>query len=299
MMKPEYIVLIKEEAQRVREKYGLEADAAIGDYIFKILNDECILIVKPTPELQDLDGFSEEKVIDNSIRTVVYINTVKTKEKQNFCAAHELGHRYKLDVQIKDKFPNEVYYPVEDIMNRFAAELMLPENGFKKHVSKYLDECDGETDESGKKIISFSDALKMITQLMDFYYVPYKAVVKRLEETGRFTQRDCEMLEKYDANPEGRAVVEKYISENGFTRLRTPDHKIQYSLPVEKNLQDILTNPEITKYMSSQEIEKYMHERGLTPESAELIQNIRDIEAEMLSVDVDDDSEDEQKSSKP
>ncbi|MGN0506546.1 MAG: ImmA/IrrE family metallo-endopeptidase [Lachnospiraceae bacterium] len=284
MMKPEYITIIKQEVQRVRKKYELGADAPIGDYIFAILKDECVLFEKPSKNLLDLDGFSVEKVIDNEIKTVVYINTAKNKEKQNFCAAHELGHRYRLDSRIKDEFPDEMYFPVEDIMNRFAAELMMPEMDFKKRGKRWFDEF-LKKDRKGKKIIKLKDLLNIVIQLMDFYYVPYKAVVKRLEETGLLSASTCALLEKYENSEGGKAVIDALILDSGITRLRTPDYKTQYSVPIERNLQDILMDTEITKYMNPGELEKYLEERGISVENAELIKNMRKIESKTLSVE--------------
>lgn len=125
MVKERYIPIIKETADMVRNKNGMKKSAVIGDYIFTILQQECVVMMRPNGQQPDLDGFSTEKVIQGRLETVVYINTAKNVEKQNFCAAHELGHRYRIDRLIYDRFPHDVILPpdIEEIMNRFAAEV--------------------------------------------------------------------------------------------------------------------------------------------------------------------------------
>ncbi|MDE7198694.1 MAG: ImmA/IrrE family metallo-endopeptidase [Lachnospiraceae bacterium] len=128
MFKEKYIPIIMQEIEKIRKIYNLNLNAPICDYIFVILKNECILLEWPEDRQLDLDGLSTEKVIGGRLETIVYINSAKSKEKQNFCAAHELGHRHKLDIQIKDAFPDDIITNsmIEDVMNRFAAELMMP-----------------------------------------------------------------------------------------------------------------------------------------------------------------------------
>ena len=113
-MKEKYIPIIKEIAEDIRKKNGLGTDAVIGDYIFTILQQECVVMMRPIKHQPDLDGFSTEKIIKGKLETVVYINTAKNVEKQNFCAAHELGHRYAVDSMIRDKFPEDIILPPEE-----------------------------------------------------------------------------------------------------------------------------------------------------------------------------------------
>lgn len=123
-MREKYLPIIKEIADEVRKKNGLEDSTVIGDYIFTILQRECVVMMRPVEHQPDLDGFSTEKVIQGKLETVVYINTAKNVEKQNFCAAHELGHRYKIDRLIRDKYPDDLIQPldVEDLKNLGLSE---------------------------------------------------------------------------------------------------------------------------------------------------------------------------------
>lgn len=102
----------------------------------------------PEDKQLDLDGFSTDKVINGHPETIVYINYAKNKEKQNFCAAHELGHLHELDKQLEDLFPDDVFTHsnIEDVMNRFAAELMMPARDFERRSSEPYRECFGKKD---------------------------------------------------------------------------------------------------------------------------------------------------------
>lgn len=82
---------------------------------------------------------------------------------------------------------------------------------------------------------------------MNFYYVPYKAVVYRLEETSVFNKSVCERMLVYEN--EKKDVVNSMISSVGALRLRRPNNKCQASV-VPANIMKCLKNPAITKYLS-------------------------------------------------
>lgn len=83
MIKPQYVPIIRKEAEKIREKYAIEKNAVIGDYIFTILKDECVLLQWPNEEQLDLDGFSTSRVIGNAMKTVVY-RWMRRKSYRNF-----------------------------------------------------------------------------------------------------------------------------------------------------------------------------------------------------------------------
>ena len=63
--------------------------------------------------------------------TFVYINTAQTIEKQVFTAAHELGHIWGIDELISSSSTTMSSFDgKEKITNRFAAELLMPEQIF-------------------------------------------------------------------------------------------------------------------------------------------------------------------------
>lgn len=284
MIKEQYVPIIQEIADSIRKKYELERNSVIGDYIFTILQEkeECLVLMQPNDSQPDLDGFSTEKIVQGRKRTLVYINTAKNVEKQNFCAAHELGHRYAVDRMVRDKFPHDNISPDdgEEIVNRFAAELMMPEQDFRRRSIKTL-QLYIERRGDGITQISEKNAIRAIIQLMDFYYMPYKAVLYRLEEVRVISSYICRQLEKYE--DKHKDVVNKMISDMGITRLRTPDYKKQISEAVKMDA-GIFENAQITKYMTVEELTKYMENLGLSKENIALAKQIRNIETKMLDI---------------
>jgi Zn-dependent peptidase ImmA (M78 family) len=284
MFRAEYLSIIKQEVKDIRKQYGLSENIPICDYIFTILKNECILVEWPENEQLDLDGFSTEKVVNGKLQTLVYINTAKNKEKQNFCAAHELGHRHNLESQIRDQFPDEVLTQsvIEDIMNRFAAELMMPEGDFKKRGRKLYSKC--LFCEGNRQFISVKMLMESIIQLMDFYYVPYKSVVLRMSEVGIIAGHTCKYLLKYEQTDDGKNVIEFCIKGCGITRLRTPDRKVQYSVPLD-GIYDIISDVRISRYMNPNELKEYLKNMGLAEADIQLINEMKKINDERIDIE--------------
>lgn len=286
MVRNEYLPYIMNEVGRIRKEYRLDANAPIGDYIFNILEKECILVEWAEDEQLDLDGLSTEKVVNGRLETIVYINSAKSKEKQNFCAAHELGHRNKLDKLIRDDFPDDVlsHNIIEDIMNRFAAELMMPEADFRRRSYSYCKVLQQTVHK--KKIISFKNLLVMTVQLMNFYYMPYKAVILRFGEIDFFSDAFVKKMLAFEESPDGKKVIDEIIKQQGITRLRTPDYKTQYSVGIKsEKIKDVLEDPNITKYMTTGELRKFLRNMGFTEESGKLIAEMKRIEEESIEID--------------
>lgn len=284
MFKDKYLPIVLQEVAKIRKTYKLNSSAPIRDYIFDILQNECILVEWPEDKQLDLDGLSTEKVIHGRLETIVYINSAKSKEKQNFCAAHELGHRHKLDIQLKDAFPDDIisHSVIEDVMNRFAAELMMPEGDYRRRANSLYKACQGKQD--GRKVVFIKKLLESIAALMDFYYVPYKAVVLRLQETNVVPARIIDKLLKFEKLDAGRNVIDEIIRKRGITRLRTPDRKTQYSVQL-GDLHTILKDASITKYMTTSELKKYLRVMNLAEEDIKLVEDMKKIEAETIEID--------------
>lgn len=221
-----------------------------------------------------MDGFSTEKVVNGHLETVVYINSAKNKEKQNFCAAHELGHRHKLERQLRDEFQDDIFTPsvIEEVTNRFAAELMMPANDFRRRGKELYDKSLGTQD--GRDVIFLKKILEAIVELMDFYYVPYKSVVIRFRELEIISEDTSSILQDFEKTEKGKNIIDEIIKERGITRLRIPDRKIQYSVRLE-NIRNIVRNKSITKYMTTNELEKYLKAMGFAEEDIQLVEDMK------------------------
>lgn len=275
-MMEKYLPIIKDVAKTVRKEHGLSESTVIGDYIFSILQDDCVVLQYPEENQPDLDGFSTAKIIDGIEVNVVYINTAKNTEKQNFCAAHELGHQSGLERQIKDQYYEDIFTSntVEMIMNRFAAELMMPEADFRKQSRTYIRKY-----KKSNKRLSVRDAICIVILLMDFYYMPYKAVVYRMRELGIFSGDTCDLLMIIDEK--SKEIVDKQIDLMGITRLRNATNKRQVSKPV-NDIGKCLKDPEIAKYLTTNERVKYCKEMGIDTHEEDILKELQDLDNQKI-----------------
>lgn len=156
----------------------------IRDDVFSLLQmqKDCIVLYYPYPQDSkddnDFAGCHVERTVSGRTVSCVFINTNNPRERQAFAAAHELGHILKVDQIIKQQVPslqNDKF--TEVIVNRFVAELLMPEELFRNafhtirlHINKQSNRI-----EVGK-------LLRLIVYLMDYFFVPFKAVVIRFNE---------------------------------------------------------------------------------------------------------------------
>lgn len=179
---------VKTREDQIRNKYP---NPLLREDIFSILDMYCKVIYFPLPE-ETINGFHITGMVDSNGEdiTFVYINTSQTIEKQVFTAAHELGHIWEVDklsaVGQDDSFLKE---HGENIINRFAAELLMPEDLF---VSAVLSEFIAHKESDGS--ITLPNTIKLIARLMACFFVPYKAVVHRMFELFIISEESASLL---------------------------------------------------------------------------------------------------------
>ena len=134
-----------------------------------------------------------KRVVGDQLEDFVYINTDKPMAEQIFTAAHELGHIFEVAEKVwkmlgYSGMPTEK--EEEDITNRFAAELLMPAEAFKKVYSTNMEEVGIK---NGK--IKLDDLIRVIVMQMNTFLVPYEAVRRRLMETALIPKRVADFLE--------------------------------------------------------------------------------------------------------
>ena len=199
---------------------GVIINNIIREDILPLLDRFCTVIYYPTDDGQN-NGFHKTYLIDGTKYHFVYINTNQDREKQIFTAAHELGHVWKLDEYLSEKLGKMIdYHYGEKIMNRFAAELLMPHDTFISFVNAELKKAEG--------LNSVREIIQLITIIMNEFFVPYKSVVYRLYELGFLSDSSAKAL--WGENPKlpKELIVEyskRYAREQGFDRLYKPDRK--------------------------------------------------------------------------
>lgn len=203
---------IQKEIQKFIENYPyINTNEPIRDSIFEILDDKCIILYYPQ-ENEENDGSLIQKYINGKLTNFVHINTYKVIEKQVFTAAHELGHILNLHEHLlkncneyNEKYDKDIE---EAAMNYFAALVLMPTNIFTSK-SKSLFKEYGDT-------LKLDDFIKISLNLMDIFFVPFKAVVVRLFEIDIIDKPTAELLIN------NNIILDKindYIKLYGFTRL--------------------------------------------------------------------------------
>lgn len=206
-MKKEAVDKIQEFIVKLRTNEKI-VNNVIRDDVFSILEKKCTVLYFPLED--DIDGFHTIKNVNGEEEDFVFINSNKKTEKQIFIAAHELGHLVKVFSVISPENLAEGENE-EDVVNRFAAELLMPEMTFKQTVIEKLSELDYD----GEKI-SYSNLARLTAFLMSFFYVPLKSVLFRYYEIGRI---EFDMVEKLYADKVFNDYLEQMIIEGGYTRL--------------------------------------------------------------------------------
>lgn len=182
------IIKQKLEDERIKTKYP---NPLLRSDIFSILDDYCTVIYYPLPE-ETINGFNITGIVDSrgEEKIFVYINTAQTIEKQTFTAAHELGHIWEVDKIISQREGISLCDELsEKIINRFAAELLMPEELF---ASVCFLEFDSLKQEEGS--ITITNLLKIIAHLMAYFFVPYKAIVYRIYELAIISEESTMFL---------------------------------------------------------------------------------------------------------
>ena len=226
--------LINDQKQSDKLK-DLFVNRILREDVFRVLDACCTVIYYPFDKTEENDGFHVQRPVDYGGRTeehFVCINTGKGLEKQVFAAAHELGHIWNMIELIwADGFemPKEQRY-TEAAMNRFAAELLMPEDIFKGAAEKLREQYvrDGT--------IALTDACRLVAKLMDDFCVPAQAVIFRLYETKCLSRESCEQwlitgpidppkISQKDYQKLFERLLKKCIAEGGYTRLLQPSRK--------------------------------------------------------------------------
>jgi len=189
---------------------------------------------------------------------IVYINTAQTIEKQVITAAHELGHVWNVDNYIEEKCGKSLTDDVkEHIINRFAAELLIPKQEF---LDSYNSKLNKYRKPEGK--ITVLNMLRVIAALMNQFFVPLKSIVYRCQELGRFSEKTVRLLLGQDKISQSKIdkAMQIIFQENGYLEFQKPTQKKWID-----GLAELLERAEQSKTLSETKI-KNLREKFDLPE---------------------------------
>lgn len=198
---------IEEIKGQAREKLGIcrKTNDIIGPEVFSILEQYARAIYYPLGKdapwgFTRISGSNNDAGLD---KPFVAINTSIPKTCQVFAAAHELYHIWyekRPDILPGDLLDEDGKGISEKKANRFAAEFLVDEMMLCQKIEIY-------------KIRTFG--IKEILRLAELFYVPYRAMVKRLNETNHI----------------GKAEMNNYLAE---TEESVEINRKRYAISLEK-----------------------------------------------------------------
>ncbi len=184
----------------------------IRDDVFAILRAECVVLYYALDDSR-IEGCHMIKPLNGELKQFVFINTTKAVQEQTWTAAHELGHVWKVDSYVKEK-SDQHDLDSEDIVNRFAAELLLPADIFKKELDDKLKEYGYKGPQMTGEMM-----VRLVTYLMNYFCTPYKAIIRRFIELGYVeAEAEQQFLSGFEQQSE---LYRRLIVENQYTRLET------------------------------------------------------------------------------
>lgn len=210
--KNEQVVSIIQEFIDCKKKEKNIVNEIIRDDVFAILRNECVVLYYALDDSK-VEGCHIIKPLNGRMEQFVFINTTKAIQEQTWTAAHELGHVWEVDTYVKEKL-NQYDLDSEHLVNRFAAELLLPKKIFIKELNNKLKEYDYKGPRMYTEMM-----VRLVTYLMNYFCTPYKAIIRRFIELG-YIEASVEQL-FFKGFEEQRALYKRLIVENQYTRLET------------------------------------------------------------------------------
>ena len=255
----ELIDSIKILVRNIKKENGI-VNEIIRDDVFSILQDcNCTVLYYPLED-ENIDGCHIEKPVNGKLEQFVFINSHNKRERQAFSAAHELGHIWKVDDRLRKKYPDREI-DTEMVVNRFAAELLMPEKLFREAITKQLDKLkyQGPT-------MEMSTMLKLVAHLMNYFFVPFKSVIIRFNELGFLNEKYNDITLKYKDSNELNEIIrdEQYTRLGIINDLKSMDNLQEYLVQVES--QGIFNESKINNIRKEFEIRTVSNS---TPENVE------------------------------
>lgn len=205
---------LDEVAKKLREiiiKLKIEnniVNQIVREEVFNVLEKNADVLYYPLEDEENC-GLHIKRYINGEKKDFVYINTAKPYTEQVFAAAHELGHVWGVIERLGKEMQEVLEYDEnekEAIINRFAAELLMPIDDFKITYLRHIEELRLEEDR-----VSLSEYVRVIVMQMNDYMSSYDAVKRRLRETGLIGEGVAKILEERDGVI--RELVDVYLKE--------------------------------------------------------------------------------------
>lgn len=193
------VVEIKKLADNTRKEFGIFGDVPIAKDIFMLLEKKDIILCQypfQTEEKSHMDANITWFETKYEPITFIGLNTSLYFDEQIFALAHELYHfitktgkAYKADEEDEDKL-------TEKKADRFAAELLLPDDILHSIVVSQFKSSD-------LSLVTELQLLRFIARLQGEWWLPYRSIVFRIWEEGYIGKDMFDALFRIDARDPG------------------------------------------------------------------------------------------------
>ena len=185
---------IKGLASETRRVFGVYPNVPIGNDIKLLLEKKDILLCEyPFPDTNGTHTYGNITWFKTDKDTITFIglNTSSFYDEQIFAIAHEIYHyttqtgkAYTFDMEYEDKI-------IEKQADRFAAELLLPEEALKAAAIEMIGSSD-------MRKVSEPKLLRFIARIQCDWWLPFHAIINRLFEEGFIDKKQYDELYKID-----------------------------------------------------------------------------------------------------
>lgn len=229
---------IKKITEEFYRKAGIIGDVPIADDLFIILDNLNIKLLEyPVEESAGEPAFSAALIYymeENEEFVFMGLNTADYFDNQIYAVAHELYHYMTKTPSQLCRLSKNQDDILENKANRFAEELLLPE---KVLTSIILKEFKNHSLEKLKDNV----LLRFIARLYCTWWLPYRAIIKRLKDIDAISSQQYELLTAIDERDnEGEfSLLCKTINQEVFNKLNLVTCRIGVS---QQNIEVIIRN---------------------------------------------------------
>lgn len=169
---------VKRLAAETRQMFGVYPNIPIGSDIRLLLGKKGILLCEyPYPDTEGTHTYGTITWMqtDRDTLTFIGLNTSSYYDEQIFAIAHEIYHYTTRTGKAYTPDKEEEDMLTEKQADRFAAELLLPEDALKAVIRDTFDSSD-------MYAVPENQVIRLIARLQCDWWLPYQAIVIRLYE---------------------------------------------------------------------------------------------------------------------
>ena len=266
LLNEQFVEVIKEIIKNKRDEESLKVDfpnPVLRQDVLSLLDNNCTVIYYPLEQEVNNGFHTDIPGLNGVLEHFVFINTAQTIEKQVFTAAHELGHAWNVDEEVSRicglTFDGDLS---ERIINRFAAELLMPDDYFASLANRELNK---HSLDNNNKTIEINEFLIVVANLMNYFYAPAKAIVFRFAELGIISCANAALVHKEIENDASILAqrLRDIIRENNWTQFLEPTNKKWI-----EGLPDLLDRAEKSTAVAHSKIKRIRELFELQPKTA-------------------------------